>query len=276
MVAPLSPPAVRAWRPALPGVREVFHAGRSDHAYPPHTHDAWTLFVVDSGAIRYDLDRRDRSADPAFVSLLPPYVVHDGRPADHRGYAMRVLYVEPDVLGESLIGAAVDRPVLPDPLLVRRLGKVHDALACPEDVLEAELRFDAVIERIRILLGGVAVEPTPGGDHELAEALRCYLDDRILQPVTMAAAARDLGAGPTRLARAFTDMFAIAPHTYLTGRRLEVARGQILEGRALADVAATVGFCDQAHLTRRFRQFLGTTPARYRRSGPGSGSGPGS
>jgi AraC-like DNA-binding protein len=31
----------------------------------------------------------------------------------------------------------------------------------------------------------------------------------------------------------------------------------------LADVAAEVGFADQAHLTRRFRQFLGTTPGRF-------------
>ena len=48
--------------------------------YPPHTHDAWTLFIVDEGAIRYDLDRHARGAEPSMVSVLPPHVVHDGRP----------------------------------------------------------------------------------------------------------------------------------------------------------------------------------------------------
>jgi len=48
------------------------------------------------------------------------------------------------------------------------------------------------------------------------------------------------------------------------GRRLEGARERILSGQALADVAAEVGFYDQAHLTRRFRRFLGTTPGQYR------------
>ncbi|MFI5226445.1 MAG: helix-turn-helix domain-containing protein [Candidatus Limnocylindrales bacterium] len=38
----------------------------------------------------------------------------------------------------------------------------------------------------------------------------------------------------------------------------------MLDGQPLADVAAEVGFCDQAHLTRRFRRFLGTTPGRFR------------
>jgi AraC-like DNA-binding protein len=65
------------------------------------------------------------------------------------------------------------------------------------------------------------------------------------------------------MARAFAAVFGLAPHAYLTGRRLEAARDRILGGQPLADVAADVGFCDQAHLTRRFKQFLGTTPGRF-------------
>jgi AraC-like DNA-binding protein len=252
----------------LAGVREAFHARRSEHAYPPHTHDVWTLFVVDQGAVRYDLDRRNLAATPGLVTALPPHVVHDGRPADGGGYTMRVLYLEPSVLGERLIGPAVDDPVIPDASLAERLGAVHDALGCPEDALEAELRFEAVVARIRSSLGDPAPDDAPASDRDLAEGLRAYLDAHALEPVTMTGAARELGSGPTRLARAFADTFAIAPHAYVTGRRLEVARDLILEGRPLADVALTVGFCDQAHLTRRFRQFLGTTPARFARSSP--------
>ena len=45
---------VRAWRPAVPGVVEVFHARMTSHVYPMHTHEAWTLLIVDDGKIRYD------------------------------------------------------------------------------------------------------------------------------------------------------------------------------------------------------------------------------
>lgn len=49
---------VQAWRPAVPGISEVFHARIADYAYPPHCHDTWTVLIVDAGAIRYDLDTR--------------------------------------------------------------------------------------------------------------------------------------------------------------------------------------------------------------------------
>ena len=84
--------------------------------------------------------------------------------------------------------------------------------------------------------------------------------------VTMSAAAGRVGSGTTQLARAFTGAFGIPPHRYVIGRRLDAARDRILRGQPLAEVAAEVGFVDQAHLTRRFRQFLGTTPGRFGRS----------
>jgi len=36
-------------------------------------------------------------------------------------------------------------------------------------------------------------------------------------------------------------------------------------GQPIGDIALDAGFCDQAHFTRAFREFTGTTPAEYRR-----------
>jgi AraC-like DNA-binding protein len=259
-------PAIRAWKPPIPGIREVLHAHFTNHAYPPHTHDTWTLFIVDDGRIRYDLDRKPRGADAAMVGLLPPHVVHDGRPGTPAGYRKRVLYLETSLLPEHLTGPAIDRPELRVGGLRREISRLHDLLGCQQDAFEAETRLEFLAERIRTALG----EPPADRDTELpdrvAERLRAHLDAHLFEPITLAAAAERVGSGTTGVARAFTDAFGIAPHRYLIGRRLDAARDRILRGQPLADVAAEVGFADQAHLTRRFRQFLGTTPGRYARS----------
>jgi AraC-like DNA-binding protein len=250
----------------VPGIREVFHARFADHAYPPHTHDTWTLFLVDDGSIRYDLGRRSRGAEPSMVSILPPHVVHDGRPATADGFRKRVLYLETSLIGEHLIGPAVDRPVLPQPALWREVSRLHDLVACVDDLLEAEVRIGLVAEHIRSSLGDRRLPAAPIDSRERAERLRSFLDDHLGESVTMRAAADALGASATGIARAFTAAFGITPHAYVLGRRMEAARARILDGQPLADVAAAVGFADQAHLSRRFRQHLGTTPGRFARS----------
>ncbi|CAM5401100.1 hypothetical protein SFUMM280S_05259 [Streptomyces fumanus] len=120
---------VTAWRPPIPGVLEVFHARFTEYAYPMHVHEAWTLLIVDAGAVRYDLARHEHGTPHDTVSLLPPHVAHNGSPATPDGFRKRVLYLDFSQLGEDLIGPAVDGPDLRDPVLRRRVAQLHTALA---------------------------------------------------------------------------------------------------------------------------------------------------
>jgi AraC-like DNA-binding protein len=254
---------VRAWKPEVPGIHEVFHARFVDHAYPTHTHDAWTVFTVDEGSIAYDLERRHRGVEGSKVTLLPPHVVHDGRPAAGAGYRKRVLYVGTEVLGEDLIGPAVDEPDVLDPSLVRGFRSLHRALGDPGEILEAESIFTLVAARLGQHLGErrEADEHPPGGS--IAENLRDLLDAGLFESITLAEAGQILGVSPAHLVRSFTHRFGISPHRYLVGRRIEAARASLLEGQPVARVAADVGFHDQAHLTRHFKRHVGTTPGDF-------------
>jgi AraC-like DNA-binding protein len=254
---------VRAWKPRVPGVAEVFHADFVEHVYPPHTHDTWTLFVVDHGAIRYDLDRHHLGAGRSTIGLLPPHVVHDGRPATTRGYRKRVVYLDTSALGEDLIGPAVDMPSLEGGRLRRGVDALHERLGHPDRALEAETLLGFVVERLREHLTGRPQERHRLGTNELAERLRDLLDAHAFETVTLAAAAERLAASPAHLVRCFTRTFGIAPHAYVLSKRIEAARLRLLEGEPVARVAASVGFFDQAHLTRHFKRHVGTTPGRY-------------
>jgi AraC-like DNA-binding protein len=254
---------VHAWKPEVPGIHEVFHARFVDHAYPAHTHNAWTVFTVDEGSIAYDLERRHRGVTGSKVTLLPPHVVHDGRPAASAGYRKRVLYVGTEVLGEHLIGAAVDEPDVLEPSIVRGFRSLHRALGDPGDSFEAEAIFALVAERLEQRLGDSSGDETPPGG-SVAEELRDLLDARLSVGITLAEAGRILEVSPAHLVRSFTHRFGISPHRYLVGRRIEAARRQLLDGLPVARVAADVGFHDQAHFTKHFKRHIGTTPGSYR------------
>ena len=252
--------AVRAWRPGIPGIAEVLQATFTDHAYPMHTHDEWTLLLVDRGGVRYDLHRDEHDADPAVVMLLPPHVPHDGRTTDlHK----RVVYLETGALPIELIGRAVDRPHLPDPLLRTRIAALHRALDGDGDALEAESRLGPITERLRTHLAPRIAAPARLADRPLARRLRELLDARLVEGLTLDEAGRFLHASPTHLVRSFGREFGLPPHTYVTGRRIDRARHLLLDGVPPAEVATAVGFHDQAHLTRHFRRMLGVGPATF-------------
>lgn len=230
----------------------MFHAHFTEHAYPQHTHDAWTLLIIDDGAVRYDLDRREHGALQSLITLLPPQVAHDGRSARSGGFRKRVVYLEPDVIGAELIGRAVDHPEFADPRLRQRIDQLHAVLAERDDPLHAASRLALITERLRWhLLGrpessGLRSEPPSG---PLAARLRELLDEHLVDGVDLAETAAALQTSSTHLIRSFTRAYGLPPHRYLTGRRVDRARRLLLAGMPIAAAATGSGFYDQAHLT---------------------------
>lgn len=257
---------VRAWRPAVPGVGEVLHAHFTEHAYPAHTHDLWTVLLVDTGGVSYDLERRGHDAPPGSLTLLPPHVPHDGRAVTPTGFDKRVVYLDERWLPRSLTGAAVAAPTIHDEVLRSAVVGLHGVLEAPGDELEAESRLALVSERMVRHLDRTVDDPRPVREPGLARRVRELLDRDLVDPPTLESLAGWLGAHPTHLIRAFGREFGLPPHRYLTGRRVDRARAMLLDGVPAADVAAAVGFHDQAHLTRHFRRVLGVTPGAYVRA----------
>lgn len=248
----------------------MLHASFTEHAYPRHSHDSWTVLILDAGQVRYELDRHQRAADTRHVTVLPPFVAHDGRTARAgRGFTKRVLYLDTDTIGGELLGRAVDESSLADAVLRRAVARVHDLVLGPPDLLAATSALALVAERIT---GHLAAGQPEGGQRrppsssDAAEALRARLDADLAAEHDLATLAGELGWSATHLIRSFTDAYGLPPHRYLVSRRIAEARRQLLVGVPVATVAAAVGFYDQAHLHRHFRRHVGTTPGRFQRT----------
>lgn len=255
------PDTVRAWHPDIPSVREVLHATFREHAYPAHTHDDWTLLLIDDGAVTYQIDRTARLAVPASVTLLPPHIPHDGRSAQRgRSFRKRVIYLDEGWLPAATASASVERPTLDDPATLRLLHSVHEALDTPGDAMAAESGLLAMRDRILTQYGSPA---SRADDTPLARRLRALLDDKLTETFTLAEAAALLGAHPSHLVRAFSAAYGIPPHRYVTGRRVDRARHLVARGVPIAQAATEAGFHDQAHMTRHFRRVLGVTPGTF-------------
>ena len=85
--------------------------------------------------------------------------------------------------------------------------------------------------------------------------------------IDLAALAAIAGLSVYHFARAFKQSAGVTPHHYLIKRRIERAQEMLARTQlSLPEIALVTGFSDQSHLTRHFRQLLGTSPGQFRRS----------
>jgi AraC-like DNA-binding protein len=103
-----------------------------------------------------------------------------------------------------------------------------------------------------------------GGDRRLTAAVNLVMGEARARPDRVADA---VGLGRRQLARLFREGVGLGPGSLARLSRFQrVLRA--LDGDArvpLARVAARAGYFDQAHMSRDFRRYGGTTPAAYRR-----------
>ena len=84
--------------------------------------------------------------------------------------------------------------------------------------------------------------------------------------LSVAEMAATVGLSESWFANMFKQTTGKPPLQWQLGKRIEQARAMLLEtDLTIADIAAQLGFSDQAHLTKAFRQLAGETPAAWRR-----------
>jgi AraC family transcriptional regulator len=91
-----------------------------------------------------------------------------------------------------------------------------------------------------------------------------YIETRLGESISLDDLAGEACLSPFHFARLFRQSTGLAPHQYLTERRIKSAQQQILGGASLAEVALDTGFGSQASFCRAFRKATGLSPKAYR------------
>lgn len=94
-----------------------------------------------------------------------------------------------------------------------------------------------------------------------------FLQDNCLRNVRLEELASLTGLSQSHFCHAFKASTGMPPHQWQMQARISRVKEYLMRAEApLTAVAAATGFSDQAHLTRVFRRWTGTTPAAWRRT----------
>lgn len=265
------PETATYFRPAgIEGV-EALHASFVTHAYRPHSHATWTVAMMERGAASFELDDTDQRADDGDLFVLEPESVHTGVAAVPGGWAYKVLYLEPALIGawaeEDGAPQAARWVVFRDANLRAALRAAHRALAEEPPGLAVDGAVLAAVDALRPhLKPGTPTPRAARPEHAAVRRARAHLEERWAERVSLGELAAHARLSRFELARTFRAQVGLPPHAFQLGLRIARARALLVAGEPPAAVAAACGFCDQAHLTRVFKRAVGVTPARYART----------
>jgi len=118
-------------------------------------------------------------------------------------------------------------------------------------------------------VGAAGVDKLPPGGLANWQVRRtlAYIEANLGSKMDVDDLASAVALSKSHFSRAFKHSVGLPPMEYVVVRRVERAKAMISGTReGLAEVALTCGFADQAHLNRRFRDIVGVSPGRWRRS----------
>ena len=93
-----------------------------------------------------------------------------------------------------------------------------------------------------------------------------YIEEHLGKSIRVCDLSALLNRTEAHFSRLFKRTFRVTPHAYILRCRIERASRLMIESATpLSEIALKCGFNDQAHLSKRFRQHTGATPAAWRR-----------
>lgn len=254
--------------PALPFV-EARRAWQSRACYRPHTHPTLSIGAVDAGRSTLLVDGRDdQLLAKGDVVVIPARCVHSCNPEPDTDWSYQMLYLDADWVAQlQNDGHEVPpnlRPSGPahfsDPERYRRFCDLSDLLF---DLAPTELKEEALIDFVGslLLVNGVKRQLVPSWVSDLTDQLdrHCEKNWSIAELADLAAVSR------YHLIRVFRLNTGLTPHAYQIDCRINKARLMLRDGEPLSDLALQLGFNDQSHFQRAFRQRTSITPGQYQR-----------
>lgn len=268
-------PLVRAGHGVDSGLGRVVAAGEmlktqmSSEMFPFRWFGRYALVYVLEGGGEYS-DERGQQRDLTAGDLVVVFPSLGHRYGPKPGQTWREVYVvfEGPVF-DAWAGAGlldVSTPVLrvePVTSWRRRLMSVLDAMP-PTSAIGSLVEVCRMQQLLADILS--ANDPVPHGHDStwLAQARATLEEDAPLPAV-----ARALHCSYATLRRRFTRLAGVTPARYRSQRVIERAcelmhRGDLNDKQ----IAAELGFCDEFHFSRRFKQIMGVPPRDYRRRLP--------
>jgi AraC-like DNA-binding protein len=241
------------------------------HSFAPHTHDELMIGIIHKGVKAFRRGRVTEFAAQGSLSVVNPGEMHTGERSHGHELVYGALYLPKTVVATMFLDQmpselAICQPVIDDPEIWKNLALAHKlSMIGGDDGAAEELLTWAIASMFQRYGSNELLHSESGCPRAIKSAID-YMHSCAGEPTSLEDVAKSTGVGLFHLIRLFRKHLGMTPHAYLTQIRITKSQRLLKLGTPISQIALDVGFADQAHFTKRFKQLTGTTPAHYAKS----------
>ncbi|NIF28527.1 AraC family transcriptional regulator [Pantoea sp. Tr-811] len=257
----------------IPGL-VLSEARFSSFSFGRHYHLDYHVGLITDGVQRQALNGETVYLTPGTIQLMPPGEIHDGNSAGDDAYTLKTFRVSAELLRDvtqELTGrdqfSALGGAVLQDVSLSLQLARLHQSLrdGLNTDPLFAESQWLMLLGQLFAQARMVKPDFVKGSLSAIQwQRVRDYCNEHLAEKISLEELAALCGLERFHFLKLFKHTVGMTPHAWLVRLRLE--RACVLLSHTqweLTQIAQEMGFYDQSHFNRAFKQAFGVAPSRY-------------
>lgn len=265
------------WRdPAHPYVelRQVLD-GRNV-TYSPHFHNEWSVGAILTGNSEFVCADRLYTVKRGTLVMMNPHVVHACNPLKHSPWGYYMMHIDTVWLASLLkkIGVRqyehwqdtqLDTLSVPS-LYVSFVNTCNDLISEAYSTQQKSHKLESCLTSLVKYIDKNKVERSTVKPLSKVYKIAQYLNEHCLDNTSISEISSKFGLSVGYFNRLFKQSFNMTPHAYRLNCRLHLSQHALKSGDTIVDTAHTMGFSDQAHFQRVFKERVAATPNQYRRN----------
>lgn len=256
----------------------LFHLkDRPKQNFDWHYHDFHKIIVFLAGQGNYSIESERFPLRPGDFIFVSRGCVHRPEITDAEDYERIILYISPEYLkragGDCNLETCFDRTREQFRFVAhpgKKYGHILDLLTELESLTDdtgfgSTLLAESVFLRFLITVtravedSGLTYVPAANTDPKILSILQ-YLAEHLTEPLTAEDLSRQFSISKYHMMRRFKDATGCTIHSYLTAKRLLLARELMHSGISATNACFDSGFGDYSAFSRAYKKLFGTSP----------------
>ena len=258
----------------LPGL-VISAATLTEFHFQPHYHLDYHIGLVTQGTHHQKVQHKVLDLIPGKICLMPPGEVHDGAGRHKATRHLKTLRVPAELVQAALLDSQdrethlqlapslIEQPTHSNTFL--QLIQAFDPSQYASQLHKDSLWTNALSNLLFAAEQKSQTQEISDLTNQQIQSIRDYCEANLSSKISLNNLAELCELTRFQFIRRFQKQTGLAPHAWLMRLRLERACAQLATPNAMiTDIAADVGFYDQSHFNRAFKQAFGVAPSSYR------------